>query len=144
MTTHKSVPSPSPSPSPAGRTPQSGVVRPPVPLPLGTDHPDGSVGTDHEVRPNTGTDHPHNPGTTWLLTDRCRPAWIAVLDLLDDGHWHDTTDVHDAMWRAANLAPRTIENHLRSAGRRGWITRRNKRIRLRDRDAIEQALGGAR
>lgn len=81
-----------------------------------------------------------NPGTTWLVTARTQPAWTAVLDLLADGQWHETTDVHDVMWRAANLAPSTIEHHLRSASRRGWITRRRKRVLLLNHEAIEAAL----
>ena len=93
------------------------------------------------VRPNECVPPPgFNPGTTWLLTPRTRPAWIALLDLLDDDQWHPTTDVAQAMKNAADLADRTIHNHLRSAGRRGWITTRRGRTRLRNRNHIEQAL----
>ena len=81
-----------------------------------------------------------NPGTTWLITPRTHPAWAAVLDLLSDGTWHHTDTIAQAMRDTAGLAPRTIENHLRSAARRGWINRRGGKVRLRDRQTIEQAL----
>lgn len=85
--------------------------------------------------------HPADTGhTTWLLTPRCRPAWTAVLHLLDDNQWHPTSEVTAAMRAAANLAPSTITNHLRAAGRRRWIQQRRGRVRLRDRFLLEQAL----
>jgi hypothetical protein len=80
---------------------------------------------------------------TWLLTPRCKPAWIAASDLLSDGQWHSEHDLEQVMRAAADLAPRTIENHLRSASARRWITREGRRIRLRDRDALEAALCAA-
>lgn len=61
-TTPRCVPGASPSTSPAGRTPASRVVRPPVPLPTGTDHRDPVRGTHHQVRPEPGTD-PHTKAT---------------------------------------------------------------------------------
>lgn len=84
-----------------------------------------------------------NPGTTWLLTPRCRPAWIAALNILDDDQWHPIEDVVQAMRDASTMASRTIENHFASAGRRRWIERRRGRIRLRDRAAFEAALDAA-
>ncbi|GEB13565.1 hypothetical protein GUY44_07030 [Pimelobacter simplex] len=79
-------------------------------------------------------------GSQWLLTPRCRPAWIAILDLLDDDQWHPTTDLAQLMRNTADLNDQTIRNHLRSASRRGWITTRRGRTRLRDRNLIETAL----
>lgn len=76
----------------------------------------------------------------WLITPRTRPAWVEALRLLDDGNWHDITELHQVMHDAADLAPRTIANHLRTAGHRRWITRNGNRIRIRDRHLIEAAL----
>lgn len=86
---------------------------------------------------------PFNPGTVWLTTPRCTPAWIALLDLLDDDQDHDLLDVRQVMLDTADLAPRTITHHLRSASRRGWITIRRGKVHLRNRDLIEKALGEA-
>ncbi|AIY17760.2 hypothetical protein KR76_15125 [Pimelobacter simplex] len=44
------------------------------------------------------------------------------------------------MRNTADLNDQTIRNHLRSASRRGWITTRRGRTRLRDRNLIETAL----
>lgn len=68
----------------------------------------------------------------WLITDRTRPAWTAVHHLLSDGQWHPTAEVANAMRMASELAPRTIENHLRSASARRWINQRRGRVRIRD------------
>lgn len=124
----------------------------PVPSsPKGTDLRDPSVGTP-SVRPTPGTDHAKptteetpmnqhfNPGTTWLITNRTRPAWTAVLDLLDDNNWHPTADVYQAMRATSGLADRTIRKHLNSAGRRRWIETRRGRTRLRNPHLIEAAL----
>jgi hypothetical protein len=81
-----------------------------------------------------------NPGTTWLITNRTRPAWTAALDLLDDDQWHETTELAQTMRNTAELADRTIATHLRSASRRGWITKRRGRVKLRSRTLVEQAL----
>lgn len=81
-----------------------------------------------------------NPGTTWLITNRTRPAWTAVLDLLDDNNWHPTADVYQAMRATSGLADRTIRKHLNSAGHRQWIQTRRGRTRLRNPDLIEAAL----
>ncbi len=81
----------------------------------------------------------NTPGTTWLITERTRPAWTAVLALLDDNRAHPHHDVAATM-RSAGLAPRTIQNHLRSASRRGWIHSRRGLITLRNRQAITAAL----
>lgn len=81
-----------------------------------------------------------NPGTVWLTTPRTAPAWTAALHLLEDNQWHDLLDLRQAMHDAADLAPRTITTHLRSAARRGWITFRRGKVQLRNREAIEAAL----
>lgn len=92
------------------------------------------------LSPSLSPDQIFAPGTIWLITPRTAPAWTAVLHLLYDDQWHSLTDVADAMRTTANLAPTTIRHHLRSAGRRGWITTRRGRVKLRDRDLIETAL----
>lgn len=137
---------------PSGTHPRFSVVRPPVPLPPGTDHRIRCIGNHHQCVPNPGTDHENptteespmqhlfNPGTTWLITNRTRPAWTAVLDLLDDNNWHPTADVYQAMRATSGLADRTIRKHLNSAGRRQWIETRRSRTRLRNPHLIEAAL----
>lgn len=80
------------------------------------------------------------PGTVWLTTPRTAPAWIAALDFLTDNQWHALLDIRQVMLGASDLAPRTISNHLRSASRRGWITIRRGKVRLRNRQLIEGAL----
>ncbi len=85
--------------------------------------------------------HPSDNGrSTWLLTPRSAPAWIAVRHLLDDNQWHPTTDVAQAMRDAADLAPQTIRNQINAAGRRRWIQRRKGRIRLRNVALFDAAL----
>lgn len=60
MTPTKCVPSASPSASPGGRTRALGEVRPPVPLPTGTDHSEAGPLEPPPVRPQPGTDHQIN------------------------------------------------------------------------------------
>lgn len=80
------------------------------------------------------------PGTRWLTTPRTAPAWRATIDLLDDNQWHPVEIIAQAMRDTADLAPRTIKAHLRSASRRGWIRLSHGRVQLRDRSLIEAAL----
>lgn len=75
----------------------------------------------------------------WLITNRTHPAWDAIWRLLNDGHWHPRTEVVELMHQTG-LAPRTIDNHLRSASRRGWITQSRGRVKVRDSHAIDAAL----
>lgn len=90
---------------------------------------------------SSASDHSRfNPGTTWFITNRTHPAWTAALDLLDDEKPHDLLDVRQAMLGATDLAPRTVANHLRSASRRGWISIRRGKVRLRNRQLVEDAL----
>lgn len=144
-TDHPNTPSGA-SPSASQVRPEGGPrahasqVRPSVPPPLGTDALGEPLRDAPASASQTRDAATFNPGTVWLITDRTRDAWTAVLHLLADNQWHAYADVHDAMWRASNLADQTINNHLRSASRRGWITSRRKRIKLRDRHLIEAAL----
>lgn len=88
------------------------------------------------------TPEPHyNPGTTWLVTTRTAPAWRAALTELSDGP-APVAVVSQAMASAAGLAPRTIDNLLRSASRRGWISRRLGIVTLLRRDLVEADLEG--
>lgn len=57
MTTPKCFPGASPGASPAGRTRCLRVVRPPVPLPTGTDHRNPVRKTPTPVRPPVRPDH---------------------------------------------------------------------------------------
>lgn len=124
---------------PQGPSESSASVR--SPTPLGTDalsepsdeQPTSASETDER------TNH-FNPGTVWLITPRTAPAWTAALDLLDDNRAHDLLDLRQVMLDASDLAPRTINNHLRSATRRGWISTRRGTVRLRDRQLVEAAL----
>lgn len=77
----------------------------------------------------------------WLITDNTREAWTNVLKLLADNHPHHVDEITTAM---DELAPRTIDNHLRSASRRGWITRQGDHISLRSKALIEGALESSR
>lgn len=87
------------------------------------------------------TPKPFNHGTTWLITERTAPAWAAVLNLLNDGQWHHRADIYQAMRETANLADQTINNHLKSASRRGWITTRDDLVKVRNTDLIRHHLG---
>lgn len=142
------VPTSSPPRPPAGTT-SPNRPRPSSPSPLGDEvdlsRRSHTTTTTPTSSPGTTSESPlFKPGTTWLVTPNTKDAWAAALTLLDDDNWHDIEDLHDAM-HATGLADRTIANHLRSAGRRRWITRRNKRVRLLDRAAaVEQALDALR
>lgn len=131
MTHLKSVPSPSPSPSPAGRTHQAREVRPPVPPFQGTDH-SGQVRRD-------GPKTCPTPGTDPIITNRSRPFFQHLRDLLIDGNWHHRDEVF-TIGRQHGLADRTIANLLPRASKRRWISRSRGHVRIRDRAAFEAAL----
>lgn len=113
-------------------------VSPPL-TPLG-----GTQGHTQQARASESHEcvpHPSDQGrSTWLLTPRSKPAWLAVLHLLNDNNWHPTTEVAQAMRDTAALADSTIHNQLRAAGRRQWTTTKRGRTRLRNRHLIEEAL----
>jgi hypothetical protein len=115
----------------------------------GTSPPPGTTrqresNDDHQkpARSSQPTGTTYNPGTVWLTTPRSTPAWTAAAALLDDNQWHPRQDLIDAM-QAAGLARRTIHHHLRSASQRGWIRQHRGKVKLRDRHALDAALGGA-
>jgi hypothetical protein len=123
--------------SPQGRPTTGGdplrVGSPLAPLPSGgRPTPRTPNTTPEELNKARPGATPERPGSTWLLTPRIVPAWEAIHDLLTDGQWHPTTDVANLMHDVADLAPRTIDNQLRSASARRWITRRGDRIRMRE------------
>lgn len=136
-TTPERVPERVPSGSQMAPEASANRVGPRVPLsPIGD-----PLSEPSRVGPTSGSGHPNfNPGTVWLITPRTRDAWTAALDLLDDNEPHDLLDLRQVMHDTGDLAHRTITNHLRSASRRGWITLRRGKVRLRDRGLIETAL----
>ncbi len=91
----------------------------------------------------THSDH-HRPGTTWLVTERTAPAWQAVLDTFECDRWYPLDDVVKVMRDAGQLANRTVENHLASASRRGWINRSKRLVRVIRPDLIQAQLEALR
>lgn len=82
----------------------------------------------------------YKSGAVWLVTERTAPAWQAALDLLVDGP-KPIEEVAAVMREASALHPQTIDKHLKSASRRGWISNRRGTVTLRREDLIRADLG---
>lgn len=63
------------------------------------------------------------------LGPRTQPAWDAILELLDDGHWHTHSELVDAATLASDLAPKTINELIRKGYRTRHYTRRTQKLR---------------
>jgi hypothetical protein len=118
------------------------------PLPYGGRHSQRAPLTASATTASTASSTPSNtPGTTWLITDRTRPFWQHLRNLLvSDNDWHHRDQVI-TLGKTHGLAERTVVNLLPRAGRRGWLERHQAHVRIRDRAALDAALamdGGER
>lgn len=69
------------------------------------------------------------------LGDRTRPAFDAILKLLDDGHWHPHQELVDTATSASDLTPKTIDKLIRS----GWRARHYQRSLTGRAQRVDQA-----
>jgi len=61
----------------------------------------------------------HEPGFNPLTAIRTRPAYLAILNELDDDQWHPVQDLQYAAEQGSDLTPRSIDNLIRWGYRRG-------------------------
>lgn len=55
---------------------------------------------------------------------RTEAAWLAILDLLDDHHWHTHPELVEAATLASDLTPKSIDELIRKGYRTRHYTRR--------------------
>lgn len=114
------------------------------PSPYGTDAVSEPPTTASATTASTASDTPHGQtGTNWLITDRTRAFWTAVLDLLNDRRAHQITELIDLGF-VHGLTQRTVENLIPRASKRRWITKKHDRVALLDANALRQALAADR
>jgi hypothetical protein len=68
-------------------------------------------------------------GYELTMGERMRPAWVAVLGVLDDGEWHTTDELVAAGVRASDVLAVTVYNIVLGGRKHGVLERKGRRGR---------------